>query len=709
MPNKKYDLAVVGGGLSGICAAISASRLGLKTALIQDRPVLGGNSSSEIKVHVGGADKHFRWARETGIVEEIRIEDRFRNHAPAKNGEKNAIWDLVLLEWVERESNLDLYLNASAREAHVNGGRIESITCHQLGNEKTHHIQASQYIDASGDGQIAYSAGASFRRGREAASEFGESMAPEEGDDKTMGSSLMFKAIDTGRPVSFYRPEWSEEYPTDEDLQFRRHEGIDTGYWWIELGGESNTITDNEEIRKELLACLLGVWDHIKNKGDHGAQTLALDWVGSIPGKRESRRFMGDHILTQGEVENMRDFPDAVSYGGWPIDLHPPGGIRQPGRPANMKKLPGPYGIPFRCLYSRDIENLMMAGRNISVTHVALGTTRLIATGAVEGQAVGTAAYLCHKYRTNPRQIYKKHIQELRQILLKNDCYIPGARNQDPRDVSRTGTARASSEMPVEQTVPDDFQKLDQPLGQIIPLSCKKLESVEVYLKSSAHTKITMRVRKANDWYLNQNQEDLVVTSQEVPVGTSWVSFSTPCKIEDEYCWVVLDPSPGVQWGYSKQNMVTVQRTEPGDFRKLKGTYLFRLHPRSRPYGPQNVLNGITRPEGGPNLWISDPNQDLPQYIKIEFENQERIHQIRITMDTNTDELVGRGPAPECIRAYSIHYLSDNQWRQIVRVKDNHHRVAVHQFEEVTTKAIKFATQETWGSKSARVYEIRAY
>lgn len=285
--------------MAGVCAAVAAARLGSKCALLQDRPVLGGNSSSEIRVAVGGADIDFHWARETGILEELRMEDRFRNRAaPAnRNGWVGFTWDIVLLEAVMAEENIDLFLNTSARHASTDGsGKIVSVEAVQLGSEKTFVLKAALYVDASGDGAIAADAGAEFMYGREGRGTFGESLAPEEADTHTMGSSILFKAVDVGHPVEFIPPLWAHVYPTDDDIpKGRNHRDLKGGYAWLEAGGmDTNIISDNEAIRDELLKIVLGIWDHIKNQANHGADNYALDWVGSVPGKRESRRFRGD-------------------------------------------------------------------------------------------------------------------------------------------------------------------------------------------------------------------------------------------------------------------------------------------------------------------------------------------------------------------------------------------------------------------------------
>ncbi len=706
----RFDLVVIGGGLAGICAAIAAARLGLKVALVNDRPVLGGNSSSEIRVPIGGADVDFRWARETGIIEELRIEDRFRNPFPVVSGQTTSTWDMILWEWVRREENIELFLNTSARQAIMDGpSRISAVLCEQLGTEKSLTLKADFFVDASGDGQIAASAGAPFRIGREARSEFGEELAPEEADTNTLGSSIMFKATDLGRPVEFIRPAWAEEYPTDDDLPYRWHGRIESGYWWIELGGDRDTIRDNEQIKEELWRCLFGVWDHIKNRGDHGADNLALEWVGSIPGKRESRRFLGDYILTENDVESECRFYDSVAYGGWPIDLHPPRGIRHPGPPCEFRHLPGLYAIPFRCLYSRKVENLFFAGRNISVTHVALGTTRLMATCAVMGQAVGTAAYLCKKHGSTPRLLGQTKIRELQQLLLKNDCYIPGVRNEDPDDLARAGSASASSEMELEVTHLDRYVALDRTIGQIFPFAGSKLDQIQLFLRCSSRTprRVTLHLRRAKSWTDTSSKEDVATASEPVPFGSSWIRFPLHLEGEAGFYWIVLDPAEDVFWGLSREEPIGVQRT--GEEKWVGGSYLFKTTPPSRPYAASNVLNGVSRPDGWTNIWVSDPRRGLPQSLEVRLPKPVKIGEVRITFDTDLDDLPRIGAPATCVKSYEVRARVAGRWETVASAAHNHHRLAVHKFQPLVTDTLRIEVKETWGSPSARIYEVRAY
>jgi len=429
----QVDVCVVGGGLAGLCAAVAAARRGARVALMHDRPVLGGNASSEIRMWVCGAKG--RDARETGIIEEILLENLYRN------AQGNwSMWDAILYETVRFESNITLLLNCScngAVMATVGGAdpplRIQSIRGWQLTTQTWHDVTADLFVDCSGDSILAPLSGADFRWGREAREEFGESIAPETADSKTMGMSCLLQARETARPQPFIPPAWAHTFAGEDDLAERPHDigSWATNFWWIEIGGEGDTIHDSEACRDELLKIVFGVWDHVKNQGDHGAENWALDWIGFLPGKRESRRYVGDHILTQQEVMSGGVFEDAVAYGGWPLDDHFPGGFyHKGGRPNTFELPPRPYGIPFRSLYSRNVENLLFAGRNISASHAAISSSRVMATCALLGQAAGTAAALAVGEGLLPRDVAAQCATALQQALMDDDGYIPGLRRE---------------------------------------------------------------------------------------------------------------------------------------------------------------------------------------------------------------------------------------------------------------------------------------
>ena len=440
-----FQLVVVGGGISGVCAALAAARHGAKTALIQDRPVLGGNASSEFRMHICGADRHagHPGLRETGILEEILLEVKKRNYNPH-------FWELDVVLWEKciTQENLTLFLNTHVTDVQMEMGNILAVYAIQMTSERRITLRAPLFMDATGDATVAHLAGAITRTGREGREEFGEHWAPEKPDTCTMGSSLMFTAVDCKRPVPFTKPKWAYTF-TEEDLAGRDHSEITSGYWWIERGGDDLDVIDNAEtIRDELMKSLMGIWDHIKNGGDHGAENYALDWVAFLPGKRESRRVEGDYLLREQDLLAERVFPDAVAYGGWSMDCHIPGGL------CNSKADPtrylgdfGAYTIPYRCLYSKNINNLFVVGRPISVTHMAFSSTRVMATCAVVGQAGGTAAALALHKGLTPRGVGDR-IKVLQNALMRDDCWLPGYCDNNPDDAAQCAQILSSSFLP---------------------------------------------------------------------------------------------------------------------------------------------------------------------------------------------------------------------------------------------------------------------
>lgn len=429
----EVDFCVVGGGMPGLTAAVVAARHGAKVALMHERPVLGGNASSECRVHVCGADIHnkIKHMRETGLLEEIRLDNLLRNHQRSYS-----MWDTLLYEKVRTEPNITMLLNCSCLDAAMDGGRIRSVTGWQLTTETMHTVSAKIFADCSGDGILAPLTGAQFRMGREARSEYDESIAPEKADSRTMGMTCLFHAKECAEPQPFEPPAWAHRYDKCEQIPYgvNSHKWWHMGYWWIELGGEHHSIHDTEYLRDELLKITFGVWDHIKNRCKHSPEAVnwAVDWIQFLPGKRESRRYVGAHVLSQKEVEAGGKFDDLVAYGGWTMDDHHPAGFHavKLGAPATIfHHAPSPYGIPYRALYSRNVPNLMFAGRDASCTHAAMSSTRVMGTGCSMAQAVGIAAAMAVKRGALPADILSS-VKELQQKLLRDDAYLPGIKQE---------------------------------------------------------------------------------------------------------------------------------------------------------------------------------------------------------------------------------------------------------------------------------------
>lgn len=417
------DFCVIGGGLAGMCAAIAAARKGTHVVLMHDRPVLGGNASSEIRMWIRGAEGEN--LRETGLMEEIALENIYRN--PDMN---YSIWDSILWEKVMMEENITLLLNCSCLDAEMEHNRIRSVTGWQLTTQQYHKVYAEIIADCSGDSILAPLTGAKCRMGRESCQEFGEDIAPKESDSYTMGLSCLMQARERDKVITFIPPRWANHYTKDDfpaRINFSSPEKwTNDNFWWMEIGGTQDTIKDTETLRDELIKIAYGVWDFIKNSGEVESKNWDLEWMGFLPGKRESRRYVGDYILNQNDLKTENRFDDIIAYGGWTMDDHNPLGFRTQEAPTIWNPVHAPYGIPFRCLYSVNVENLMFAGRNISVTHSANSSTRVMATCGMLGHAVGNAAHIAVRERIAPRLVQSGFIEELQQSLLEDDNYLPG-------------------------------------------------------------------------------------------------------------------------------------------------------------------------------------------------------------------------------------------------------------------------------------------
>ena len=443
----EYDLIVVGAGVGGIVAAISAARYGLKTALINDRPCLGGNASEEANISLDGSAH--RGFHETGIVFEIK----------SYKHKHNISWSEAFSYFSSMEKNLDIYLNTLVFDATAENGRITEIFAVNTLDMSEYKLRAPLFVDATGDGWLGYYAGANYRVGREAKFQHNESFAPECADGNTMsgcntvmhhGSGLTvcgFLAEKTELPNEFNAPKWAFRLPEGEKLG-RIPSKYECGEWWLEMPNDYDDLFESEFVRDSMIRLSLGYFNWLKNafSGKDSTRNYVLKRIGTYNAKRESRRIMGDYIISENDYTEGKEVLDAVGYCGWNIDVHHPQGIfsGEKGKFTVNKAVPI-TPIPFGALYSENIDNLMMVGRCISVTHIGLGPARVQLTAGTMGQAVGTAAYLCKKKNATPREIRKIYIDELQQMLLKDGMLIPGVRNHDKEDLAPTAKITATS------------------------------------------------------------------------------------------------------------------------------------------------------------------------------------------------------------------------------------------------------------------------
>ncbi len=420
----QFDFVVVGGGMAGTCAAISAARLGVKVALVQDRPVLGGNNSSEVRVHLGGRIKQEPYPNLGNLVNEIGP-TKEGNARPFENYE-----DDKKLNAVRNEKNISLFLNYHANKVTMKGDRIENVQAIHIETGEKLSFSAPLFADCTGDATIGVLAGAKYLTGREDAKMFGETTAPEVADKMTMGSSVQWYATDQKAGAAFPDIQWG--LPWDES----KAEKLTRGDWNWETGMGIDQVNEFERIRDYGLLVVYSNWSYLKNHSADKAKfaTQQLQWVAYVAGKRESNRLIGDYILRESDLVDHKVYPDGTAPTSWTIDLHYPD-------PKNSEKFRGkefksiakhiaiyPYPIPFRCLYSQNVPNLMMAGRNISVSHVALGTVRVMRTTGMMGEVIGMAASVCKNKKTNPRGVYQNHLDEL-VVLMKKGIGNPELKN----------------------------------------------------------------------------------------------------------------------------------------------------------------------------------------------------------------------------------------------------------------------------------------
>lgn len=410
-----YDLVVAGGGIAGMSAAISAARLGCKVALINDRPVLGGNNSSEIRVHLGGQIDVGKYKKLGGLQKEFGP-TKMGNAGPAEIYADHKKDDAIAAE-----SNITFYPNFRLVASKTENNTIQHVIIQHIETGEEITLSGHTYSDCTGDGTLGALSGADYRMGREAQSEFKEAKAPKEADKMTMGASVQWNTKNEPTSTTFPLFEYGVEFTPD------KVEKVTMGEWTWETGMNLDQIKDFERIRDYGLLVVFSNWSFLKNKLPDNSKfsTRSLDWVAYISGKRESRRLLGDHILTQNDLQDYVEYEDGTGCTTWSIDLHYPDKKNEKQFPSGAFKsyadhtMIYPYPIPYRCLYSRNIENLFMAGRNISVTHVALGTVRVMRTTGIMGEVVGMAATLCKKHNTSPRKIYQSHLPELKQLMEK--------------------------------------------------------------------------------------------------------------------------------------------------------------------------------------------------------------------------------------------------------------------------------------------------
>lgn len=742
------DLLVIGGGLSGVCCAITAARAGIRVVLVQDRPVLGGNASSEVRLWVLGATSHMgnnnRWAREGGVIDELLLENLYRN--PEGN---SLIFDTILLEKVVTEPNITLLLNTAVYNVTMaaNGtGHIESVQAFCAQNSTRYELVAPLFCDASGDGIVAFQAGAAFRMGAESSEEFGEKFAPSTDYGELLGHSLYFYSKDTGRPVRFVPP----AYALDDITQIPRFRSFNTSdygcrLWWLEYGGRHDTVHDTETIKWELWRVVYGAWNHIKNSGQFPeAANLTLEWVGHIPGKRESRRFEGDYILTQQDIVEQRHHDDAVAFGGWSIDLHPADGVFSEKPGCNQWHSKGIYGLPYRCFYSRNVSNLFLAGRIISASHVAFGSSRVMGTSAYGGQAVGMAAALCARQGRLPRDITTepKLLNQLQFALLKTGQHIPGLRLQDEQDLTHQATLSASSEFVLNELPPDGpMMALRHSAGQMLPLPKGPTPQCTFWVVANQETTLVVEFRVSSkpqnhtpDHVLERHEIHLTKGRQPVQLAFAepmpYDGYAFICFLKNDQVSVqcsqlrvsgivsVFNKTNPAVSNYGKQEPTGDIGVDTFEFwtpdRRPKGHNLaVHLEPGIRMFGRENVRNGFQRPTNAPNAWVAAPTDRHPT-LTLTWPEVKQIQEVVLSFDTDFDHPLEsvlmthpETASPFCVRDL---VLCNDQKQRVYELTNNHLSQHTIRFAQpISTRSLSIHLNAMNGAAPASLMEVRCY
>ncbi|MCM8534187.1 MAG: FAD-dependent oxidoreductase [Lentisphaeraceae bacterium] len=495
-----YDVVIVGGGSAGIGAALSAARHGIRVAFIQDRPVLGGNASDEIQVPpMGYIGKPEDKVNVTGIAEEVYPVQGWKSYASSK----------LLDKAIVAEKNIDLFLNTRAIDVDMADEKtIKAVVAIDVHTGQRMSFTSNLFIDTTGHGWVGHYAGAEYRHGTEAKGDFNESMAPEKANNYTMGNSLYKLAFETStQQEKFNTPAWAYQWTSTKDFdkiqvrpstatrpkafdQATEGKGRKVKYlgashtWFMEYGGIHNTITDAEKIRDNLFRMHIGIWGYQKNyERVEKTKKIKLVWMNYIAGVRESRRLMGDYIMTQKDFDTKARHADAVAFTDWGVDDHHPYGFFTKGIDVLHPMKGYRVTIPYRSLYSKNISNLFMAGRCMSASHLALAGVRVERPMLATGQAVGTAAALASKNNCSPRDIYKNHLGELQQKLLKDGCFIPGIKNNDQQDLALNATSPNRSITDGWNRAITNISKATPWKGTPIELKLKKVSNIsEIHL-----------------------------------------------------------------------------------------------------------------------------------------------------------------------------------------------------------------------------------
>ena len=715
----KTQLAIIGGGPAGVCAALAAARRGMNTILVTNRPVLGGNSSSEIRVWSRGASGAGNlYSEEMGIWGELRLTNLYRN--PDGNP---IFWDDVLLDTVLKQENLQLLLNTNISCVTMDQNRIWSVSGDQQGTEKHFQLKADMYIDATGDGLLGALAGIPYYMGTEYI-EFNERRLND--PPELQGCSILFYSKKEDHRVPYIAPDYAYGIEEIDKIVNRGGRLINekmsgSDCWWFEYGGSRDTIKDIQDITLELKRLVMGVWNYIKNSGKFDAEDYTLEWIGNIPGKRESRRMKTEYMLTEEDIRIGRTFPDGAFYGGWYIDTHPSGGIHD-SEEENCVQIPvGVYQIPLRCLYNAGIPNLIFAGRNIGAERQAFASSRIMNTCALSGQAAGELAAEAIRQNTAPSELQPESVEKIRLQLSRNDVFIPGIWIPDEKDIAAGATVSSSSYDAAGCIGSKGMVDLSQ--GGFVTFPGVKDEQVllEVFAQREA-------VIKGN-WYLSDLPNRLCPGESagcgqwRLSEGKNLLALRTPDGCNGKFCTLELDGVEGVSimlHDGSREGFLCGRKDSP--------EYHDPMLCYSKPmdfYSPERVVELPDRPWGRPNQWRA-ANTDQKAWLELRWDKPQTISQINMILDPDLNKelpssrakywqeshlFAPRTQMPQHLIRSAQLQIPDEQggWRTIAQFHENYQRlVKLCLTEPICSSVLRVSIDRTWGGAPA-MYGLRVY
>lgn len=704
----RKQLAVIGGGPAGVCAALSAARRGIRTILVTDRPVLGGNSSSEIRVWTrGAAGAGNLWGEEMGIWGEQKLENLYRNPEASP-----VFWDDILLDAVLKEENLQLLLNTEIFSVTADeNGTVSCVRGIQQGSEQQLELEARMFIDATGDGTIGAKAGVPF--------EMGDSR------HETLGNSILYYTRKADHPVPFIPPDYAYDMAHIEKIlgcggRIINEKMSGSDCWWFEYGGLLDTIRDAQDIALELRRLVLGVWNYVKNSGKFDADCYTLDWIGAIPGKRESRRMKTAYCLSERDILTRKTFPDGGFYGGWYVDVHPSGGMYDSGEENCVQMPVNVYQIPLRCLYNPGFANLLFAGRIIGVERSVFFSSRVMNTCALSGQAAGTLAAKCLKIGKAPAELNAEETEDIRRTLVRDDMFLPGAAIDDPEDLAKRAAVSVSSVHNGHSGERTGWLSLKD--GGFLSFPAVRGQSLRIEI--NAARPVTLRARCTAAKLPNRLNLGAGTLPRQWELREGTQTIETEIADENTFCVWEFEPAPDVELAVCARTRVGFLCGQSGAPELYEPCAWYSAG--APLYEGGHLISGENRPWGGANAWIAAP-EDAGPWAELRWQEPVEVREVRLYFDPDlamelpsshashwekSHLFAGRtGMPPQLVRELVLTAeLETGEKLRLAELHEQHQRlVTLCLPQKLCLRALRVELRRTWGGLPPAVYKISVF